>query len=337
MGTNIQEMLETGRVATVCIEEISIPLPKTDMMLPFFINAALALLIVQRSHASLLPKQLRGIFRGLPLSIPIAIAGTALAVEGYSRVPQKILFGSNPRPLEPFEETDIVLIFPGAGGPDENTRNLAKAIISSDVACGIKRHVEVYDWSPWKGNLIRASYDGQSVGKVIGKQLASEYKNVRSLHLMGVSVGAFAADSCSFTYQELLRSERRLLGTSTAESTHSAPYVRLTLLDPFTQRGLFGTRYGYKFFGKAATYCEHYLNTDDPVPSTNDPISMGHVYDITSAESRKSFTPLPGDSMHSWPVAFYGRNWSTKLNEDGTLFHPVHTTETARGAITIIN
>ena len=307
------------------------------IMRSFFNRAALALLIALRSHASLLPKQLRGIIRKLPVGIPIAIAGTALAIEAYSRVPQKILFGSNPRPLEPFDETDVALIFPGAGGPDENTDNLAKAIRCRDLECGVKRHVEVYDWSPWKGNLIRASYDGQSVGKVIGEQLANEYKNVRSLHLMGVSVGAFAADSCSFTYQKILRSERKLSETSALNSTHVSPYVRLTLLDPFTQRGLFGTRYGYNFFGKAATYCEHYLNTDDPVPSTNDPISMGHVYDITSAESRKSFTPLPGDSMHSWPVAFYGRTWTTKLNEDGSLYHPVHTKETARGSITKVN
>lgn len=305
-------------------------------MLLLFSSAAIVLLIVQRSHASLLPKQLSNVFRGLPVGIPIAIAGSALAIEAYGRIPQKMLFGSNPRPLDPFEETDVVLIFPGAGGADENTSNLAKAIIVSDEKCGIKRHVEVYDWSPWRGNLIRASYDGQNVGKIIGKQLANEYKNVKSLHLMGVSVGAFAADSCSFTYQKTLENNKKLLRSTISETTSAPPYVRLTLLDPFTQRGLFGTKYGYRLFGKAANYCEHYLNTDDPVPSTNDPISMGYVYDITSAESRKSFTPLPRDNMHSWPVAYYGRQWKTQLNEDGSLHHPVHTIKNARGAVVIV-
>lgn len=253
------------------------------------------------------------------------MAGSALVIEAYSRLPQKLLFGSDPRPLEPFDEKDVVLIFPGAGGPDENTSNLAQAVIDSDKSCGIQRHVEVYDWSPWKGNLIRASFDGQSVGKLIGKQLANERKDIKSLHVMGVSVGAFAADSCSYNFQKIIRENK--------STTSPAPYVRLTLLDPFTQRGLLGTKYGSKLFGKAATYCEHYLNTDDPVPSTNDPISMAYVYDITASKERELFVPLKGDSMHSWPVAFYGRQWKTELNDDGSLYHPVHTAETLRGAV----
>ena len=250
------------------------------MTASFYRQALLLFLVLRPGSGSLLTKQLSSMFKGLPVGIPVAIAGSAFAIELYSRIPQKLLFGSNPRPLEPFKETDVVLIFPGAGGPDENTSNLAKAIIDSDRSCGIKRHVEVYDWSPWRGNLIRASFDGQSVGKIIGKQLANEYKNVKSLHVMGVSVGAFAADSCSYTYQRTLRDNERKernakVHDPSGASKPLAPYVRLTLLDPFTQRGLFGTKYGYKLFGKAATYCAHYLNTDDPVPSTNDPISLG--------------------------------------------------------------
>lgn len=289
-------------------------------------NLRLLLLITvaYSSAASLFNKQFRSLFQRLPIAVPAAFAGSAIAIEVYSRIPQRLLFGSTPRPLEQFEDKDVVLIFPGAGGPDENTSNLARAVIESDRLCGVKRHVEVYDWSPWKGNLLRASYDGQSVGKIIGQQLAEGFGDLKSVHVMGVSVGAFAADSCSYHFQKISQKKK-----SSSEPT----YVRATFLDPFTQRGLFGTKYGSKLFGKAATFCEHYLNTDDPVPSTNEPLSKAIVYDITASESRKSFIPLNGDSMHSWPVAYYGRKWETKLNEDGSLFHPLHTSETLRGAV----
>ena len=240
---------------------------------------ALLSLVTQLVSSSLLGKQLRSVFRGLPIGFPVAVAGSALAVQVYSRIPQKLLFGSNPRPLELFPETDVVLIFPGAGGPDENTSNLAKAVIESDKVFGIKRHVEVYDWSPWKGNLIRASFDGQSVGKLLGKQLASEHQNIKSLHVMGVSVGAFAADSCSQTFQKTIQENKGMKSDLKTATSTSAPYVRLTLLDPFTQLGLFGSKYGAEVFGKAATFCEHYLNTDDPVPSTNEPLPLACVYD----------------------------------------------------------
>lgn len=293
-------------------------MPATILRLLLFIT------VLGTSAASLFNKQFRSLFRGLPISIPAAVAGSALAIEAYSRLPQKLLFGSTPRLLEEFYEKDVVLIFPGAGGPDENTSNLAQAVIESDKLCGVKRHVEVYDWSPWKGNLIRASYDGQSVGKIIGEQLAEGFGDLKSVHVMGVSVGAFAADSCCHHFQK----------SSKSRKVDSAPtYVRASFLDPFTQRGLFGTKYGTKLFGKAATFCEHYLNTDDPVPSTNEPLSQAIVYDITASESRKLFIPLKGDSMHSWPVAYYGRRWETKLNEDGTLFHPLHTSKTPRGRV----
>jgi hypothetical protein len=261
--------------------------------------------------------------RRLSIAIPIAVGGTVLATEAYSRIPQDIMFGSSPRPLKPFKEKDLVLIFHGAGGPDKNIQLLYEAVKESDRKQGITREVVSYDWSPWMGNLIRASNDAQSVGKIIGEQLAG--CELKSLHVIGVSLGAFAADNCAYT----LHKQMKKLKTDSKNS----PYIRLTLLDPFTQRGLFDGQYGVKLFGKSASYCEHILNSDDPVPSTNTPITQGYVYDITSAEVRNRFTPVKGGSMHSWPIAYCAINWKTELNLDGTLYQPVHTISTARGAI----
>lgn len=64
---------------------------------------------------------------------------------------------------------------------------------------GINRYVEVYDWLKWRGNFLRASFDSQIVGKNVCSALAEAEKQqgeIKHLHVIGVSVGAFAADSC---------------------------------------------------------------------------------------------------------------------------------------------
>ena len=49
------------------------------------------------------------------------------------------------------------------------------------------------------------------------------------------------------------------------------------------------------------SFVEVFLNTDDPVPTTNEPLSVAVNYDVTKSASKNGFTPGPGDSMHSWP------------------------------------
>ena len=55
-----------------------------------------------------------------------------------------------------------------------------------------------------------------------------------------------------------------------------------------------------------------YLNTDDPVPSTSDPIPNAYNYDVTLSEARRDFHPAEGESMHSWPVVYLARTWQTR-------------------------
>eukprot|EP01035_Chromulina_nebulosa_P020457 gene20457-26543_t len=256
----------------------------------------------------------------LAISGPLAIAGIALAIEGYARIPQKYLFNSLPHPLPNLNYTkDILIIFPGAGGPDEYTDALYNTIIKSDKEKGIDRYVHCYDWSKWVGNLIRAAYDSESVGRTIGNQVSTlilsnnsiSSNNKVNVHAIGISVGAFAAyaftKALSFNCKDLV-------------------YTRSTLLDPFTSKGIFGPAYGPKQFGKeeSVNYCEHYVNTDDPVPTTNEPLPYAVTYDVTDSESRKFFVPRTGDSMHSWPVMYLVRNWKTETDSKGRLTQPTH-------------
>ena len=194
------------------------------------------------------------------------------------------------------------------------------------------RFVHCYDWREFRGSLFRAALDSQQIGKIIGRQLASE-GHINDLHVVGVSVGAFAADTC-------IKEFRRLRGMESQQGNGESKYnkkvgSRLTFLDPFTSRGIFGSGYGNRFFGNEADFCEQFMNTDDPVPSTNSPLPGAHVYDVTTSRQREGFVPLSGDSMHSWPVAFYGINWKDKIDPraKNPLFKPCHT-EKPRGTLT---
>lgn len=281
----------------------------------------------------------RGVFLGT--AVPLVLATTAIAIEAYARVPQKYVFKSSPKLFEVKEliNKDILLVFPGAGGVDENIMKLYESILKADRKVGIKRFAKIYDWKNWVGNLFRAAYDSEYVGSVLGTQVANvvatsfEKKTMDTIniHVIGISVGAFAANSFLKT-----------IANKVSSSLRSRIYTRLTLLDPFTSKGIFGPAYGPRQFGKPnyVDYFEHYLNYDDPVPSTNDPLPLALTYDVTKAKNRKYFTPLSGDSMHSWPVKYLADNWRTQVDKGGKLFQLRHNDNdpySSRGSIVVID
>jgi hypothetical protein len=176
-------------------------------------------------------------------------------------------------------------IFPGAGGVDPLVEELSLKLDGSLVI----------DWVEHRGSILTAAYDAEAVGEAIATLLLREQDtNQVNFHFVGISVGAFGANAAA-TY-----ACRCLGGTNN---------VRLTLLDPFCSRGVFGPSYGKENFGKYVTNSLQILNTDDPVPTTNDPLPYCYCIDVTEAPERRSFVPLPGDSMHSWPVAYFARHF----------------------------
>ena len=76
-------------------------------------------------------------------------------------------------------------------------------------------------------------------------------------------------------------------------------------------------------FGRSADYCEAIINTDDPVPSTSVPLLHAANFDVTNAAVRSDFVPLPGDSLHSWPAAWYGQFGSRLPAASGLPAHGV--------------
>jgi hypothetical protein len=183
-------------------------------------------------------------------------------------------------------------IFPGAGGVDELVLELQQKTPNS----------KIIDWIEHRGSIATAAFDGEAVGVAIAELFGSWIQQQpqqpqlpRNVHYIGISVGAFCANA----------------GATTTFQSHSEQIVnvRLTLLDPFCGRGLLGSNYGRDHFGKYATTAVQLLNTDDPVPTTNDPLPLCYCVDVTAAPERAKFEPRPGDSMHSWPLAYFARHY----------------------------
>ena len=188
------------------------------------------------------------------------IAGTSLALplagEAYARFGQSIdeaksLFSEDlPKNWELIE--DVTIVFHGAGGQDLYTDELM-----SKLKAGRKDNsfVAMIDWSDLSKDLLQASFNGQRLGRYVASELIQRSEankspsNLKNVHVIGISVGAFAADAFVTKLKEETNKENNKL------------FAQLTLLDPFSQRGVLGYNYGNKMFGASANYAQQFLNT----------------------------------------------------------------------------
>lgn len=205
-------------------------------------------------------------------------------------------------------------IFPGAGGVDPLVLELQASNPGS----------KIIDWKDYRGNFLTASYDSEAVGEAVAGLVLESIKksgdgdnketlSVSNIRFIGVSVGAFAANAAAtVVYKQTTANSK-----TTNEGDSCDPVgVDLILLDPFCARGVAGPNYGRDFFGKHATTALQILNTDDPVPTTNDPLPFCYCIDVTDAPEKQDFVLLPGDSMHSWPLAYFARHYSIDYTTD---------------------
>lgn len=216
------------------------------------------------------------------------VVGFPVLLETYSRVGTKDSDFSSDLlvPLAKgtrWEDVEhATLVFHGSGGQDKYTDKL---MANLNKMPGKASYNSMVHWSKYSTNILQASFNGQRVGRMAATQLLKKARNLKSVHLIGISVGAFAADAACSTIKS---------------SGKDTTFVQLTLLDPFTQRGIFDVGYGAREYGRGADYFQQYLNTDDPVPSTNSPLENSVCYDITSIR------PAEISFGHDWPVAYFG-------------------------------
>ncbi len=219
--------------------------------------------------------------------------------------------------LPDFSQRDVFLHFHGRGGPDREDTDLRERVLASDRQAGLDRFVHVFEWRQWleAASTERISYVGQAIGAKQGRALAS-HANLRSLHVVGTSAGAFAANECVSAYVAAAAGKPRAT-------------VRLTLCDPFTARadevsGDASMTTGSRIFGRDADFAEHYLNTDDIVPSTSTPLPLCYCYDVTKSAERVDFPPPDtGNALqdlglkllgaHNWPIYYFAHHYETKV------------------------
>jgi len=332
-------------------------------------GVASILMLVAPAHTVLPGTPRRAI---LTRGAAVAAAGV-LGLDAYMRAPLPLQSGSGDpwevlqRLLPATQPEMLVLVFPGAGGSDANSAAVVNAVRRARRGSSV---VEV-DLHRWLGGELRGAGNARRIGATLGQRLAewaseppAATGGLRSLHLIGISVGGQAADAACSAFAD--GCGRR----------PDAPHRRLTLLDPFTASGLLGLvaapraygvlRFGASpvatlrtlllccappFFtvagslhpsnpvplpsGERADYVEAVINTDDPVPSTGLPLRRAVTYDVTAAAARTRFSPLPGDSLHSWPAAWYGANAAALLSRTGST--PVHAAGgLERGAVVMV-
>jgi len=238
----------------------------------------------------------------LPVVWGLARATTPKGMNNLSPV-EKLLLGSRLEGIKTGIQNDYsscsnaetrTFIFPGAGGVD--------ALVEELQAC--KPNSMIVDWKEYRGSILTASFDSEAVGEAIAelvlKTIVNGDNQENSIQFIGISVGGFAANAAATVVHRHLKENNP--GTNC--DTH------LVLLDPFCGRGVVGPNYGRENFGKHATTALQILNTDDPVPTTNEVLPLCYCIDVTDAPEKKNFVLLPGDSMHSWPLAYYARHYN---------------------------
>jgi len=196
---------------------------------------------------------------------------------------------------------DVTFIFHGAGGQDANTDELLQVLRKGSRTNS--SFIKMIDWSQDSADILQASVKGSKIGEALGKQLArflqtQDTANVQNVHIIGISVGAFPANGLVQALDATLR-----------PSLRKNINLQLTLLDPFQQKAVLGFRYGKNNFGKGCDYAQQYLNTDDPVPSTNDSLPYCATTDVTSLRPSEIFG-------HDWPLIYYSNELRGKKNDE---------------------
>ena len=263
---------------------------------PRYILGAILLLLALAHHVSALSNLNR--IESMLLSSRLANIERAVETKFQSTIGPQIFRA------DADGEASLTIIFPGAGGRDALSDELEHVLRRSSASDDIS-FVTTFDWQEHRGTVLTAAYDSDAVGETVARCLwdnpsSRNAGSIRSVHCVGISVGAFAANAMA---TEICRRREPAKGAGGL-----SPYVRLTLLAPFTSRGITGSSYGPDNFGRTADYAVQYMTNADPVPTTDALLPHCIRHDITSTRKRDGFVLPKGESEHCWPLAYYARH-----------------------------
>jgi len=211
-----------------------------------------------------------------------ALLATGLAGELYARLPASI----EVEPLDFHAATrDVTLLFHGRGGRDEPGLVALERRLHELIGTQPGSVVRRYIWAPHSDVRLRAAENGERIGHELGRELA-RLPALEAVHLVAHSAGAYVLDP-------LCRALRA--------GTQRRVRVTMTFLDPMGIRGTVDTGWGQRHYGACADYAEAWINTDDRVPASNDPLAHAYNIDVTAASGRAAY----GGDGHRWPMYSY--------------------------------
>jgi hypothetical protein len=169
-----------------------------------------------------------------------SVALTPLLTEAFSRIGMyTIKFNKLQYPQVPRGVTELTLVFHGAHGPDVHTDALMKSLNETSASASSMSSSSssqssynfMMNWELYSQNMIQASFNGDRIGREVAKRLPAR---IRRVHIIGISIGAHAADAC---VRQLKRDRQDRI------------YIQETLLDPVCARGVLDLEYGLRESG----------------------------------------------------------------------------------------
>ena len=203
----------------------------------------------------------------------------SLALLAYTYTPRD--YGDMVRPpIEP--DTGRVTII--AHGLRDRLDHWAEPLRNDLRTAGHDGLTLALDWRPFSHSTLRCSVDGLRIGRELGRHLAGQ-PGVAFVHAIGHSCGSFIALG-------VCRGVRDQDGAVTVQTTY---------LDPVSIYGGLFWRWGIERFGACADYSEAYIDTEDTVPGSGEPLPNAFTTDVTAARLASGSHTLP----HVWPTAYY--------------------------------
>ena len=217
-----------------------------------------------------------------------------------------------PLNLDP-ETRIVVLLFHGSrdsGNPLWGDLTSRFAVLLSE-APGVE--VINYNWSKGSDERRRAGANAGVYAQALGQELAG-LEQLSHVRLVAHSAGAYILDDLCRTYREAAGLEAHL---------------EMTFLDPFGNYDVVDVNRGSRNYGACADFASAYINTDDPVPSTNTPLQNAYNFDVTNSPDRGDFSA----KGHYWPLSYFLGILDEALARPGGRTH----TDAPRGEVVLVD
>ncbi len=214
----------------------------------------------------------------------------SLALLLYTWWPRE--YGAIARPVIAQDTRRVTVI---AHGLRDRLEHWAAPLRSDLEAAGYQGSVLALDWRPFSHSTLRCSVDGLRIGRELGRHLAAR-TDVEFVHAVGHSCG-------SFVVLGICRGVREARPSLTVQTTY---------LDPVSIYGGLFWRWGVRRFGECADFSEAYIDTEDTIPGSGEPLPNAYTVDVTAARIASGSDVLP----HVWPTAYYRRLVAAGLQPD---------------------